>query len=92
MKKSEAKERILKLRSEIEKHRIAYHVHDKPTISDEAYDSLMKELITLEEKFPEFYDSLSPTQVGADKSQEVFLPKKRSSSRIFLIPEIFKRR
>jgi DNA ligase (NAD+) len=67
MKKSEAKERILKLRSEIEKHRIAYHVHDKPTISDEAYDSLMKELITLEEKFPEFYDSLSPTQrVGGE--------------------------
>lgn len=71
MNKSAARERILKLRSEIEKHRIAYHVHDNPTISDEAYDSLMRELAALEEKFPEFYDALSPTQrVGGEVLDE----------------------
>lgn len=59
--------RILKLRKEIEKHRIAYHVHDKPTISDEAYDSLMKELSHLEQLHPEFDDPLSPTKrVGGE--------------------------
>jgi DNA ligase (NAD+) len=67
MKRSDAKQRIEKLVNEIETHRIAYHVHDKPTISDEAYDSLITELVKLETKFPEFLDSHSPTQrVGGE--------------------------
>jgi len=64
-------EKILKLRNEIEKHRIAYHVHDKPTISDEVYDSLMRELISLEEKNPQFFDELSPSnRVGGEILKE----------------------
>lgn len=61
------KSKILKLRSEIESHRIAYHSNDKPTISDEVYDSLMRELVSLEEKYPEYDDNLSPTKrVGGE--------------------------
>ena len=60
--KSEIKNKIQKLRTEIEKHRQAYHVHDKPTSSDEVYDSLMKQLIALEDKYPEFNDELSPSK------------------------------
>ena len=71
MKKDEAEKRIKSLRKEIETHRQAYHVHDKPTISDEAYDSLMNELIKLESEFPEFHDKLSPTQrVGGEILEE----------------------
>ncbi len=71
MKKTEIQKRIKGLREEIEKHRVAYHVRDKPTISDEAYDSLLKELLKLEEENPEFFDALSPTQrVGGEILEE----------------------
>ncbi len=52
------KKRIEELRLLLEKHRVLYHVHDAPDISDEVYDSLMKELDGLEKEFPE-YDSLT---------------------------------
>ncbi|MCD6149640.1 NAD-dependent DNA ligase LigA [bacterium] len=60
--KAQAKKRIGKLRREIDRHRYLYHVLDKPDIGDEVYDSLMEELRQLEEKFPEFKSSTSPTQ------------------------------
>ena len=67
MQKQEAKNRILKLREEIDRHRHAYHVLDQPEISDQAFDSLMEELILLEKQFPEFFSVSSPTQrVGAE--------------------------
>ena len=60
-------ERLLKLREELEKHRYAYHVLDRPTISDEAYDTMMTELISLEAKYPSMYDKNSPSQrVGGE--------------------------
>jgi DNA ligase (NAD+) len=75
MKIEEARVRVESLRRELESHRIAYHVHDKPTISDELYDSLMSELIELENKFPELQDDLSPSRrVGGrviDKFEKV---------------------
>lgn len=39
------------LRKEIEKHRQLYHAHDKPEISDEAYDALVRELMELDPSF-----------------------------------------
>ena len=67
MDKKSAKERIEKLKREIEKYRHAYHVKDKSLISDEAHDSLKKELADLEEEFPEFITPDSPTQrVGGE--------------------------
>jgi DNA ligase (NAD+) len=56
-----AKKRIQELRDVLEHHRILYHVHDSPEISDEVYDSLMSELALLEKKFPEYDSPLSPT-------------------------------
>ena len=65
------KERAEKLRDLLEKHRYLYHVLDKPEISDEAYDSLFKELETLEEEHPELITSDSPTQrVGGEPLKE----------------------
>jgi DNA ligase (NAD+) len=54
--------RIQELRALLEHHRVLYHVHDAPEISDEVYDSLMKELSILEEQFPQFDSPLSPTK------------------------------
>ncbi len=67
MDKKEAQSRIVKLTQEVEKHRISYHVQDAPSISDEAYDALFHELLRLEEEYPEYRDSNSPTsRVGGE--------------------------
>ena len=62
MDRNEAKQRIEKLKNEINRYRYAYHVLDKSLISDAALDSLKKELFDLEQKYPEFIAFDSPTQ------------------------------
>ncbi len=65
------KERIKKLKDLLERHRYLYYVLDKPEISDEAYDSLMKELEEIESQNPELITSDSPTQrVGGEPIKE----------------------
>ena len=64
-------ERLNKLKQTIEKHRRLYHTHDAPEISDEAYDSLLKELETIEATHPELITVDSPSQrVGGDPITE----------------------
>jgi DNA ligase (NAD+) len=71
MKKSEAKERIEKLRVEIEGHNNNYYVLNHPVITDFEFDLLMNELETLEKKFPEFRSDNSPTgKVGSDLTSD----------------------
>lgn len=44
-----------------------YHTLDKPTITDQEYDNYLHELVGLEEKYPEFVRSDSPTvRVGGE--------------------------
>ena len=62
MNKKDIKKRIEKLRTEIRRHRYLYHVLDKPEITDGALDSLKNELQELENKYPEFITTDSPTQ------------------------------
>ncbi len=62
MTKADAKERIQKLRKEIEHHRTQYHVFDQQTISDAALDSLKHELYALEREYPDLITPDSPTQ------------------------------
>jgi len=58
--------RIEELRKLSNYHNRRYYQFDDPEISDAEYDRLMKELIDLENKFPEVDTSDSPTQrVGA---------------------------
>ncbi len=57
-----ALERAEKLRKLIQHHDHRYHVLDDPEISDEAFDSLLTELVALEEKYPELVVADSPTQ------------------------------
>lgn len=56
------KERVAKLRHEINHHRYLYHVLDRQEISDDALDSLKKELADLERQYPELVIPTSPTQ------------------------------
>ncbi|HHX25455.1 MAG TPA: NAD-dependent DNA ligase LigA [Firmicutes bacterium] len=64
--KRQIAERLRKLREEIEYHNYRYYVLDDPVISDVEFDSLMKELISLEDEHPELVTEDSPTQrVGA---------------------------
>ncbi len=72
MIKQEARERIEKLKKLINHHRYLYHVLDKPEISDEALDSLKKELFDLEQNFPEFITPDSPTQRIGGKPLDKF--------------------
>jgi len=63
----EVKERLDHLKKAIEHHRHLYHTKDTPEISDEAYDSLVREAGQIEEKYPELAESGSPTQrVGGE--------------------------
>ncbi|MDF2700282.1 MAG: ligA [Haloplasmataceae bacterium] len=54
--------RIHELKEIINKYIYEYYVLDNPTVSDREYDRLMQELKELEEKYPEYRTSDSPTQ------------------------------
>ena len=61
--------RIEELRNLLHLHNYLYYVLNSPTLSDQEFDSLMRELQDLEAKHPEVYDPNSPTQrVGSDLS------------------------
>jgi DNA ligase (NAD+) len=71
MDKETARERIGKLRASLDEHNHRYYVMAEPVISDFQYDQMMKELISLEDRYPEFYDPASPSQrTGSDISRE----------------------
>ncbi|MFQ5737370.1 MAG: NAD-dependent DNA ligase LigA [Acidobacteriota bacterium] len=58
--------RIGKLRKELEYHNYRYYVLDDPAVSDQEYDRLFRELLELEQEYPELASPDSPTQrVGA---------------------------
>lgn len=63
----EVKERLEKLKKTVEEHRHLYHTFDNPKISDEAYDSLVREIEEIENNFPHLKTDDSPTQrVGGE--------------------------
>jgi DNA ligase (NAD+) len=67
MDQKEAYDRIIQLRTELERHNHQYYVESKPLIPDFQYDMLLKELQQLENQYPEYLDENSPTQrVGND--------------------------
>ncbi len=72
MDKEEVRERIQKLRREIDELRYRYHVLDDPSVTDEIYDSLTRELKKLEAAWPEFLSPDSPTQRVGGKALAKF--------------------
>lgn len=64
---AEIQQKIESLREELQQHNYSYYVLDEPTISDFEFDAKLKELQTLEQQHPEFYDANSPTlRVGGE--------------------------
>lgn len=62
-----SEKRILELRNILNKYNYEYYVNDNPSVEDYVYDKLMRELIELENQFPEYFDEFSPTQrVGGE--------------------------
>ncbi len=63
--------RAERLRKELTEHDYRYYVLAEPVIGDAAYDSLMRELIELEEKYPALRTTDSPTvRVGGMPTKE----------------------
>ncbi len=68
---NDARRRIQELSEKIREHDYKYYVLAEPTISDEKYDLLMRELADLELQFPELKTTDSPTQrVGGQPTKE----------------------
>lgn len=62
-------ERIYELREILNRYNDAYYIENSPTISDQEFDRLMSELITLEQRHPQVADPNSPAvRVGSDLS------------------------
>ncbi len=57
-----AEKRIKELQELLREHAYRYYVLDNPVISDGEYDLLFKELLKLEEKYPQFITTDSPSQ------------------------------
>lgn len=72
MDKLTAKNRIEKLKDQIEDLRYRYHVLNDPKVTDDIYESLLRELHKLENEFPEFADPNSPTNRIASKPLDKF--------------------
>ena len=54
----EIKERIGRLRDELNRHNHNYYVLNSPEITDKEFDMMMKELEALEREHPEYDDEL----------------------------------
>ncbi len=91
MNKSEIQKRIEKLKKVINYHRYLYHVRNKQEISQEALDSLKHELYKLEQRYPEFITSDSPTQRVAGKPLDEF-KKKRHRIAMLSIEDVFEQK
>jgi DNA ligase (NAD+) len=71
---SNAQKAVEELRERINYHAYRYHVRDEPEISDYEYDQLVRELESLETKFPELITPDSPTQRVGGVPAELFAP------------------
>ncbi|MBM6614372.1 NAD-dependent DNA ligase LigA [Desemzia sp. RIT804] len=58
----EAAEKVEVLREILDRYSHEYYVLDKPTVTDAEYDALYRELVSLEESYPELISGDSPTQ------------------------------
>ncbi len=69
------KNRVNELRALLEEHSYRYYVEDAPIISDYEYDALFRELLDLENEYPELDSPNSPTKrvggVALDKFEKV---------------------
>ena len=68
----ELKQKVKRLREQIDDLRYRYHVKNDPEVTDKMYEGLMDELRKIEEKYPNLVDKNSPTQRVAGKPLDKF--------------------
>ncbi|MGD0471803.1 MAG: NAD-dependent DNA ligase LigA [Candidatus Velthaea sp.] len=76
--------RVADLRAAIDDANYRYHVLDDPQISDLDYDALLRELIELEDRFPELRSPASPTQRVGSVATAGFPPYKHAKPMLSL--------
>ena len=86
--KPEAKKRVNKLRAEIARLRAAYHIENAPSVTDDVYDSLTRELKEILKQYPEFEDKNAGENRVAGKPLEKFV-KVNHSSRMLSLNDAF---
>lgn len=62
MDRANAAERIRELSEQLERFNYEYYVQDNPSVDDYTYDTMMRELRSLEERFPDLLSPHSPSQ------------------------------
>ena len=83
-----ARERWIVLASAIDEARAAYYQRDEPTIADDEYDRLFRELVELESSWPEFQSGDSPTVSVGGEVAEMFTPVQHLQ-RMFSLDNVF---
>src|SRR6476620_1073900 len=74
MNLKEAETKHSALAAELRRHDHAYYVLAQPTISDQDYDRLYRQLLDLEKEFPQLITSDSPTQRVGGEPLKAFKP------------------
>ena len=84
MNRADATQRLQELREAIHRHDYLYYVAARPEISDAEYDTLMRELASLEGEFPELVTPDSPTQRVAGTPTDLFKPVEHRAAMLSL--------
>jgi DNA ligase (NAD+) len=80
----DAEKKIEALREKIRHHEYLYYVLDQPSISDQEFDQLMRQLKDLEAEHPDLIAPDSPTQRVGGKPREGFVKVRHSSAMLSL--------
>jgi DNA ligase (NAD+) len=77
-------DRALELRAQIDEANHRYYILDDPQLADADYDALLRELIDLEDRYPEIRTPDSPTQRVGAVPAERFAPYEHQSPMLSL--------
>jgi DNA ligase (NAD+) len=80
----DVEKKIESLRDKIRRHEYLYYVLDQPSISDQEFDLLMRQLKDMEAEHPNLITPDSPTQRVGGKPREGFVKVRHSSAMLSL--------
>lgn len=83
-----AHDRWRTLATAIDEARAAYYEHDRPTISDDEYDRMFRELLDLEAAFPQLAGADSPSQSVGGQASTMFQPVEHLQ-RLYSLDNVF---
>jgi len=78
------KQKIEQLTNELIEHNKKYYEQDNPTISDYEYDMKLRELMKLEEEYPDYKKEYSPTDRVGGKALDTFVKVKHEHKQLSL--------